>query len=199
MSNIGTVSQLMRYPVKSMGGEKMNTATLGAQGILGDRGWAVRDELAKCIRGAKKFPELMQCKSRYPTEPTAEKAGPAEIIFPDGTTVISDTPEAPGQLSRFLEREVTLWPLQPADKLEHYLRGAPDNPDMVEELRAIFGLEPNESLPDLSKFPPEIMQYESPPGTYFDAFPLLVMTESSLAHMQAFVPDAMIDVRRFRP
>jgi uncharacterized protein YcbX len=69
----------------------------------------------------------------------------------------------------------------------------------MEELNGIFGREPGEPLPDFSIFPPEIMEYESPPGTYLDAYPLLVMTTSALRTLQERLPASAIDVRRFRP
>jgi uncharacterized protein YcbX len=70
---------------------------------------------------------------------------------------------------------------------------------MLQELRAIFGREPQEPLPNLLSFPPEILQYESPPGTYFDAFPLLLLTDASLRRLADLAPDSKVDVRRFRP
>ena len=70
---------------------------------------------------------------------------------------------------------------------------------MLAELRAIFGREPNEPLPNLGVFPPELIQYESPPGTYFDAFPLLLLTDATLRRLAELAPDSKIDVRRFRP
>ena len=52
---------------------------------------------------------------------------------------------------------------------------------MIEELRDIFGRLPDEPLPDLSVFPPELFEFTSPLGTYFDAFPIHVLTTASLA------------------
>ncbi|MFK8049227.1 MAG: MOSC N-terminal beta barrel domain-containing protein [Halioglobus sp.] len=51
-----SVSQLFRYPVKSMIGESCKTLTIGSTGTLGDRVWAVRDEKRGGIRGGKKNP-----------------------------------------------------------------------------------------------------------------------------------------------
>ena len=96
-------------------------------------------------------------------------------------------------------RAVVLDAPGPAEALEHYRRGAPTHDDMETELRAIFGRTEEEPLPDLSLFPKELMEYESPPGTYFDAFPLLLLSEAALEHLRAKAVDSIIDVRRFRP
>jgi uncharacterized protein YcbX len=197
--SIGSVTEIWRYPVKSMAGEKLPSTHVGEQGLPGDRGWAVRDEERGGIRGAKKIPELMRCGARYLAEPTAARAGDVEMRLPDGSTVRSDDPEAGTRLSRALGKSVTLWPLQPADRLDHYRRGLPTHDDLEKELRATFALEPDEPLPDLTGLPPEIFEYESPPGTYFDAFPLLLLSDASLANLARLAPGSQIDVRRFRP
>jgi uncharacterized protein YcbX len=75
----------------------------------------------------------------------------------------------------------------------------PDHADMETELRAIFARSEGEPLPELGRFPPEIMQYESPPGTYFDAYPLLLVSRQSLDHLGELAPESRFDVRRFRP
>jgi hypothetical protein len=45
----------------------------------------------------------------------------------------------------------------------------------------------------------EVLEFESPPGTYFDAFPLMLMSRQSLDTMSRRNPDAKFDIRRFRP
>jgi uncharacterized protein YcbX len=196
---VGRIRELWRYPVKSMGGEKHERLAIGPRGIPGDRGWAIRDERAGEIRGAKKLPALLGCSAAYLSEPTADSVPPAEIRFPDGTRLRTDAPDVAARLSSLVDRPVTLWPLQPQTALDHYRRAAPDDPDILAEMRAIFGRLESEPLPDLSVFPAEIMEYTSPLGTYFDAFPLHLLTTASLATLQARTPAARFDVRRFRP
>ena len=137
---VGRIRELWRYPVKSMLGERIEAAPLGANGIPGDRAWAVRDEERGGIRGAKKIPALMRLRARYREEPTAERVPAPEIELP--------------------------------------------------------GAEPRR---DLSKLPPELFQFESPPGTYVDAFPLLELSDATLRRLQRLAPKSRVDVRRFRP
>ncbi|MGD9702600.1 MAG: MOSC domain-containing protein [Acidimicrobiia bacterium] len=189
------LSEIWRYPVKSMAGESVATAELRSLGLDGDRGWATRDEVRGGIRGAKKIGELMLCSARY----VAGIDGPVQITLPDATTTRSDDPDVNARLSAALDHQVTLWPLQPATDLDHYRRGPADTADVMVELRAIFGRTDEEPLPDFSVFPPVIMEFESPPGTYLDAFPLHVLTTSALRAVAEAVPDAVVDVSRFRP
>lgn len=195
-----TVDQIWRYPAKSMLGERLRDADLLTTGMLGDRGWAVRDEVRGGIRGAKKIGELMHLGARYLAPPSDRNATPhIEITLPDGTFVSSSDPDVNDRVSAALDHSVTLWPLQPPTDLDHYRRGAPDSDDLMVELRDMFQRTEEEPLPDFSVFPPEIMEYESPPGTYVDAFPLLVLTTGSMESLQRLAPDSAIDLRRFRP
>ena len=197
--HVGTLNALLRYPVKSMAGESLETIELTAGGLPGDRAWAVRDEVHGGIRGAKKIAALMGLRSRYEKPPALTGSSPAEITLPDGSVIHTGDADASERISKALDHEVTLWPLLPADALDHYRRGAPSHDDLEQELRAIFGRAPDEPLPDLGLFPPELLEYESPPGTYFDAFPLLLLTERSLHSMNERAPASRFDVRRFRP
>ena len=194
-----TLKSIHRYAVKSMLGETLETVLLGERGIPGDRAWAVRDEERGGIRGGKKIPGLMNLAAHYESEPTPGEVPPPRITLPDGSSFTASEEDAAERVSAAIERDITLWPLLPAEALDHYRRGEPDDPDLLNELRSIFGRTEDEPLPDIGKFPPELMEFESPPGTYFDAFPLLLMTTRSLETLAARAPDCEIDVRRFRP
>ena len=186
-----SVTHIYRYPVKSMMGETLSEADIGVAGIPGDRGWAVRDEKRGGIRGGKKIPQLMTL--------TAQSGAVAPLITaPDGDSASANTDGINQWLSDKLNHPVTLWPLLPADQLDHYRRGAPDTEDFEQELRAVFGRLPNEPLPDLAGFE-ELLEFESPPGTYFDAFPISIMSQQSLNTMNQLEGESRFDVRRFRP
>jgi hypothetical protein len=189
------IDQIWRYPVKSMIGGRVESAELGARGVVGDRTWAVRDQVRGGIRGAKVLGGLMRLSARYADRP----GGPVVISLPDGTTVSTDDSDAAERVSAAIDHEVTLEPLHPPEDLEHYRRGPAYHDDLMDELRSIFGRTEDEPLPDLSVFPPVLWEHETPPGTYHDAFPLLVVTTSALRTLHTSLPDSAVDVRRFRP
>jgi hypothetical protein len=195
------VKEIWRYPVKSMGGERLSETFLAKGGIPYDRGWAVRDEGDKTIRGAKHLGELLNCTARYLLDTEANPVPKAQITLPDGRHIVSDDAKVNAVLSDLCGRAVSLWPLQPREREEHYRASPPANLEV--HLRTIFALEAHEPLPNLAAFPPEVLQelsiYASPRGTYFDAFPVNVLTEASLRYMQSLLPGSLIDVRRFRP
>lgn len=196
---IGTLSQIRRYPIKSMVGEVLDSETLARRGIPGDRVWAVRDEKRGGIRGAKQIGRLLELAARFPEAPQEEGASPAEIVLQDGTVLKTGDEDVSDRISAAIDHPVTLWPLQPADALDHYRRGAPIHSDPETNLRAVMARTPDEPLPDFSGFPPELFEFECPPGTYFDAYPLLVVTERSLRSLAEHASQSTVDVRRFRP
>ncbi len=200
MPIVGQIKQIWRYPVKSMQGESLTSASVAALGIPGDRGWAVRDEKTAEIRGAKKFPGLMACRASYTDEPSGETIPIANIVFPDGSAVRADSSEIHAALSDYLKAEVTLHPRRPATDLAHYRRTVPLTED---ELRDVLAREPDEQLPDLSIMPEkiinEIVEYTSPRGTYFDAYPIHLLTTSWLAKLKELNSASRFEVPRFRP
>ena len=200
-----TIAEIWRYPVKSMGGERLSRAKVGPKGISSDRGWAVRDEKAGTIRSARYIPGLLLCSARYLPNTDAGLVPHVAITLPDGSTVNSDDSQINRRLSEAMGRELTLWPLKPEHEIEHLRQGsgALETGDMESEMRMLFGLLPTEPLPDMRGLPPSLMrelsELAAPRGTYFDAFPIDVLTTSSIRHLQRHLPDANLDVRRFRP
>lgn len=186
------ISQLWTYPVKSMVGVSVESVELSSLGIVGDRHWAIRDLERGGIRGAKKIGELMQFTAH-------RKDNDVIITFPGGTQVSSADEDVNFMLSGVLGRNVLLESLPADNNLEHFRRGPSDSDDPLTELRGIFGREAEEPLPDFTAFPPEVAEFESPPGTHHDCWPLLVMTTSALQALTEAVPESHIDVLRFRP
>jgi len=197
-----TLARIERYPFKSMRGESLTTTLLTTTGIPGDRCWAIRDESGRHrgIQGARFFPGLLDCTADLLAEPGADRpAPPLRITTPEGGQFRSDDPDAGARLSDVLGTSVSLWPLQPPEDLTFYARPeAEAGADVEAELRAVFGRTPDEPLPDLSRFPGELLAYSAPPGTFFDAFPLLLLSDSALATLSAAAPGSRFDRRRFR-
>lgn len=219
--HIGTVKEIWRYPVKSMAGERLQSCRVDPLGIPGDRGWALRDETKGEITNGKRFPLLMQCAARYRTEPAGSSIPQVDMFLPDGSSTSSDDAEVNTRLSELLGKPVTLWPRVLPENLEHYRRKSKAArvfgklakvralrsalPKLASiggadaELRELFSRESNEPVPDISTLPPELMEFTSPPGTYFDAFTVHVLTTASLAIMSRLNRAALWDSRRFRP
>jgi len=191
------VAGIWRYPVKSMVGGTVESADLSMLGIAGDRHWAVRSLEWGGVRGAKKIGALMQCAARELT--AGRPADGVEITLPDGSLVRSGDADANERLSAALAHRVELVQL-PADGDDaHFRRGPATTSDPMGELRAVFGRENGEPLPDFSAFPPEVASYESPPGTHHDCWPLMVMSTSAVRALRDALPGSDTDIRRFRP
>ena len=207
--------------MKSMAGERLAGCSVDSLGIPGDRGWALRDEAKKEITNGKGIPLLMQCAARYLDEPTNGSIPHVEITLHDGTPIPSDDVGASARLSAALGKNLTLWPRLPASNKAHYRRAnlsarifgrlcrfsgframlpvLTRYGTINSQLREGFSREDYEPIPDISQLPADVLEFTSPPGTYFDAFPIHVLTTASLETMKRFNPAAVWDVRRFRP
>ena len=115
-----------------MMGEALSEVDVGETGISGNRGWAAWDENRGDIRGKKKISQLMAL---------AAQPGPATslITAADGGSASASSEGINEWLSDKPGHPVTLWPLLPADRLDHYRRGAPDTKDFEQELRTVLG------------------------------------------------------------
>lgn len=98
------VTGLLRYPVKSMLGETVNSMFVDEHGAEGDRRLALVDTVTGHVASAKQprlWRGLLQCTANG-------DAGRVNIRLPDGTTVAADDPGADELLSRLLGRKVRL-------------------------------------------------------------------------------------------
>jgi hypothetical protein len=91
------VLELWRYPVKSLQGERLTEASMGALGIAGDRGWALFDRDTGLGLTARRVPELLFGSARLRAD------GGVEVVLPDGTVTADE-----GLLSEWLGRRIEL-------------------------------------------------------------------------------------------
>jgi len=185
---IGVVSDLFRYPVKSMLGERLSELTLTQNGTLGDRAWAVRETSGR-IATAKKWAAMLGFRASYDSPPRADELAPVTIVFPDGERIHAADPDASARLSQAMGRAVTL----ERAKSDERARGEIDPETIfadvpVEQLLPNFT---NRTLPD---------SFALMRGAFFDSAPIHVLASGSLEHMQRLCGgDSILDPRRFRP
>lgn len=102
----GRVAALRRYPVKSLLGERLDSAAVDVRGLVGDRLWSVRDPdgrlgSGKTTRRFRRMDGLLELSARYDADVPL-------ITFPDGRRVRGDSPQVHAALSEHLHRPVRL-------------------------------------------------------------------------------------------
>jgi len=194
---VGTVSELWRFPVKSMAGERLDSVELTSGGIPGDRAYALIDtETGKVVsaKSVRDFPGMMDCRATYVEPPRPGQAmPPVRITLPGGKTIISNAPGAEGELSAHFGRKVTL------------ARVAPENFTIDQVHPDIDGTDPaghsNNSVEQklgAAYFKAAGVASPVPEGAFFDLFPVSVMTSSTLRRLAELQPQSNFDQRRFR-
>lgn len=196
----GTVKSVWQYPVKSMGGLSLAEGILQPKGMRGDRTWAVRDEERDELCGAKKLPRLLTLQASYVDSPPEAEHRDVAIAFPDGRTSHSDQQDIDTVLSDYLGHSVSLCSLSQAKNKQHFrLASSPS----MQDLRKQLGFSKDDPNPDFSAMPISklltLSTYVTPPGTYYDAYPLHILTTASLDYIQSHHNDRQVDERRFRP
>ena len=206
MSSV-TVSQLWRFPVKSMGGNQVDHLRIDRRGAHADRLWAVRDVEKGITASARRLPVLLGCSARYAEEPGPD-AGPGNvpgviITMPDGRELTDDDPGVHDALSDLVGREMRLTALPPHDDTSQHRMSVNDSLNTFSDamVRQDFGLDETEALPDTSVFTTRqiitLARYSTPPGTFVDLSPVHLMSTASLRDLAA--DGEPYSVRRFRP
>ena len=94
------VTQLWRYPVKSMQGTPVDALTIGERGVDGDRMWGVVDPAAGKVLSAKRWPALLLASAAIGDD------GAVTITLPDGATLAAGDPATDAAVSAWLDHEV---------------------------------------------------------------------------------------------
>ena len=194
---VGSVKEIWRFPVKSMKGERLDEGDVTTGGIVGDRAYALVDVSTGKVVSAKSvklFPGILDCAATFVEPPRAEGDMPAvSITVPDGTSVASDSADAAGALSAFFRRDVRLARSAPQDfTIDQYhpdIEGADPggNRDTVVEAKLGSALFAEIGAPS-----------PVPAGSFFDVFPVSVLTTSTMIRLNDLQPASRFDVRRFR-
>src|SRR5438477_10632102 len=100
---MASVTQLWRYPVKSMQGAQFESGQLGVSGFDGDRRWGVVDEESGKVLSAKTVAELLEASARL-----CEDGESVEVTLPTGATFVGGSPDGDAALSAWLGRPVRL-------------------------------------------------------------------------------------------
>lgn len=194
---VGSVAGLWRFPVKSMRGEQLQEAELTERGVLGDRAYALIDtDTGKVVsaKSVKLFPDLFGCKAAFVEPPRrGSDVPPVQMSLPDGTSVRSDSGDVDRVLSAYFKRNVKLGRVAPDDfTIDQY------HPD-------VEGADPggNRNTVVAQKLGAALfaalgMESPVPVGSFFDVFPLSVLTTSTLARLNELRPQTRFDERRFR-
>jgi uncharacterized protein YcbX len=137
---------------------------------------------------------LLKCRATFvePPQPGAEPP-PARIDLADGSSVRSDAPDVDAVLSGFFGRDVELAAAADAGyTIDQYHPDEADydpegHRDEVVEARLGAAFFNERGLPSAV-----------PQDSFFDLFPLSVLTTSTLDRLGELEPDTTFDVRRFR-
>jgi len=194
---VGTIRALWRYPVKSMLGEELDAVDVSEGGVVGDRAHALRDRETGKVASAKHpklWPNLLACRAAFVETPRPDdELPPVRIELADGNAVLSDAPDVDTVLSRFFGRDVELaHAAQNGFTIDQY---HPDEEnydpgghrDEVVEARLGAAFFNEQGLPSAVA-----------EDSFFDLFPLSVLTTSSLDQLGELEPESRFDIRRFR-
>jgi len=194
---VGTVRALWRFPVKSMLGEELEAVDLGEGGVVGDRAYAIVDRETGKVASAKHsklWPDLLKCRAVFVDPPRpGEEIPPAGLELANGSSVQSDDADVNAVLSRFFGREVELSSAaQNGYTIDQY---HPDEENYDPEGHRDEVVEAGLGA---AFFNERGLPSAVPEDSFFDLFPLSVLTTSTLDYLGELEPESRFDVRRFR-
>ncbi len=177
------VSDLWRYPVKSMAGERLDVAEIATEGMAGDRRWAVRDlETGKLVSAKQPRPwgTLLNWEAR--TAPD----GSIVVVAPDGHEYLAGDSELNAALRSEFGRPLAMAAVEFGRE---------------ETYESVWPEIPGTALSDMELDLPVAM--DTPRASFVDLAALHLVTAESIDHLASLVAETvdgvMLDARRFRP
>ena len=165
------VTELWRYPVKSMRGEPLIEVGVGPSGLDGDRRWAVVDVESGVSLSAKRYGQLLTCSAW--TDPDS---GSVLVGFEHGSVFGVDDSRTASLLSELLDRRVRL--------VEASLDWA---------VRHEFSTNTSSEEAD------PLVVDASATEAFHDGLPVHLLTEATLRQLKLASPESVFHQARFRP
>lgn len=179
MEHLGQVSQIFRYPIKSMGGEELKSAQINQKGLVGDRTYALIDtETNKIVsaKNPKKWTNIFKYFAKYISEPNNDSCE-IQIEFPNQQISLSSDNDINEKLSKAFGRSVKLTSSVPkVVQLEEYFAD-------IEDIKQ----HGNVSDANMAN------------GTFFDLGTIHLLTTATLKKFQELYCDGNFHISRFRP
>ena len=174
-----SISELWRYPVKSMGGERVESLELRTSAVVGDRRWAVRSAETGKIASAKRprpYGQLLSWSARTQAD------GGLVVVSPGGREYTVGSSELDAALTEALGEPVRLVEVEEG-RDETYGSEWPEIPGTV--------------LSDVEVDLPIAAVTEK--TSFVDASAVHIIVNQSMAHLASLLDGVKLGVERFRP
>ncbi|GAA4814560.1 MOSC domain-containing protein [Tomitella cavernea] len=197
------ISELWRYPVKSLGGEPLTRALVDGDGLAGDHQWAIVDESTGTVASAKRtrvWGSLLQCSARMdPDAADPADAAALRITTPDGVESAGDDPSTIARLSALCGRPLRLQfaAAADADGMAMEMEWAPETHEGMEEAIAHSSARAEQDAG--SAVPVGAVPTGGGRGRYYDLAPVHIVTTSSVRRLVDDDTPIRAAMRRFRP
>ena len=174
-----SIAELWRYPVKSMGGERVESLELRTSAVVGDRRWAVRNVETGKIASAKRprpYGQLLSWSARTQAD------GGLVVVGPDGREFAVGTGELDAALTEALGEPVQVVEVEEGRE-ETYGSEWPEIPGTV--------------LSDVEVDLPVAALTEK--TSFVDASAVHIIVNQSMKHLASLLDGVGLGVERFRP
>ena len=174
-----SIAELWRYPVKSMGGERVESLELRVSAAVGDRRWAVRNTETGKIASAKRprpYGQLLEWNA------STDADGRVIVAAPEGREFAAGSGELDAALTEALGEPVQVVEVEEGRE-ETYGSEWPEIPGTV--------------LSDMEIDLPVAALTEK--TSFVDASAVHIIANQSMTHLASLLDGVKLGVRRFRP